>query len=89
MLTSCRREEDLAGQESDLTFLRLQLRSIEVQCAAYIPRDADPALRESIRNWKRDWSDLRTKWTERKARSTARVGSEMTGLSEASAETSD
>ena len=45
-----------------------------------MPSDADPALRESIRNWKRDWNDLRARWAERKRHSTGRV-SEFTAVS--------
>lgn len=52
-------EERLDEMDSELSFLRLQLRGIEVQCRSYIPKNANPELEESIANWKADWAALR------------------------------
>ena len=52
-------DDRLDDIDSELSFLRLQLRGIEVQCRSHIPKDADPELTESIANWKADWAALR------------------------------
>jgi hypothetical protein len=61
-------DADLEASQSELTFLRLQLRALEVQCSAYIPFGADEELSESIKNWKLEWADIdqRTKARRRK-----------------------
>lgn len=62
------RDADLEASQSELTFLRLQLRALEVQCSAYIPFGADEDLSESIKNWKLEWADIdqRTKARRKK-----------------------
>ena len=62
---------DLDEFRSELSFLRLQLRSIEVQCRPYIPADADPELAKCIENWKEDWFALRAKVNEERRSATA------------------
>lgn len=62
-------EDEVAENESELRFLRLQLRAIEVECHQYMPRDADPELAQSIRNWKSDWARLREKMASRRGTS--------------------
>jgi hypothetical protein len=52
------REDDFEANQSELKFLRIQLKAIEAQCAQYIPRDEDPDLTQSILNWKVDWEDI-------------------------------
>ncbi|KAK2607236.1 hypothetical protein N8I77_005929 [Diaporthe amygdali] len=64
-------EAAVAEDESELRYLKIQLRGIEAQCAGYIPRGADPELDESIRSWKRDWATLRDKWATRRGTSFA------------------
>lgn len=64
-------EAAVAEDESELRYLKIQLRGIEAQCAGYIPRGADPELDESIRSWKRDWDTLRDKWATRRGTSFA------------------
>ncbi|RDW62768.1 hypothetical protein BP5796_11070 [Coleophoma crateriformis] len=63
-------EEDYEACQSELKFLRLQLRAMEVQCLRHVPPDEDEELTESIRNWKVDWEDIdrRTKARRKKAR---------------------
>ncbi len=53
---------------AELSFLRLQLRALEVRCGPYMPDDADPELAESIANWKADWSALRAQVAEERTR---------------------
>ncbi|GKT50004.1 uncharacterized protein ColSpa_10185 [Colletotrichum spaethianum] len=56
-------EEELQENDSELTYLRLGLKAIEVQC----PTDVDPDLAQSIQNWKADWSDLKRKRSKHKS----------------------
>jgi len=62
-------EDVMQANDSELSFLRLQLRSIEVQCLEYIPEGADQELIQSIQNWKHDWAELRNKWDVRRRHS--------------------
>ncbi|ROW06573.1 hypothetical protein VMCG_04339 [Cytospora schulzeri] len=62
-------EDTVAEDESELRYLKIQLRGIEAQCMGYIPRGADPELDQSIRSWKRDWSSLRDRWATRRGSS--------------------
>ncbi|WQF81652.1 hypothetical protein CDEST_06666 [Colletotrichum destructivum] len=56
-------EEELQENDSELTYLRLGLKAIEVQC----PTEMDPDLAQSINNWKTDWSDLKRKRSKHKS----------------------
>ncbi|KAK2026911.1 hypothetical protein LX32DRAFT_463196 [Colletotrichum zoysiae] len=56
-------EEELQENDSELTYLRLGLKAIEVQC----PNNTDPDLAQSIQNWKADWSDLKRKRSKHKS----------------------
>ncbi|CAK7217432.1 hypothetical protein SBRCBS47491_003164 [Sporothrix bragantina] len=71
---------DLDDFRSELSFLRLQLRGIEVQCRSYVPADADPQLTESIENWKADWFALRAKVDEERRSATASMTVSMSLL---------
>lgn len=62
---------------SELSFLRLQLRGIEVRCRSYVPADADPELTESIENWKADWSALRARVEEERRSTTTSMNTSM------------
>ncbi|KUI57737.1 hypothetical protein VP1G_05036 [Cytospora mali] len=64
-------EDTVAEDESELRYLKIQLRGIEAQCMGYIPKGADPELDLSIRNWKKDWTSLRDRWATRRATSFA------------------
>lgn len=69
-----------AEDESELRYLRIQLRAIEAQCLGYVPAGADPELDRSIRSWKDDWSELRGRWAARKGSSFAAAAA-VTGSS--------
>lgn len=62
-------EDVVADNEAELRHLRLELRAIEVQCMGYVPKDADPDLDQSIRNWKEDWHALKEKCALRRGSS--------------------
>lgn len=51
-------EDDFEANQSELKYLRIQLKAIEAQCSEYIPRQEDPELTEAIKNWKVDWEDI-------------------------------
>lgn len=67
-------ENVVADNEAELRHLRLELHAIEVQSMRYVPKDADPYLEQSIRNWKEDWHALREKYAIRKGSSFVAAG---------------
>ena len=54
----CRRNSDIDAYQSELNFLKIQLKALEVQASRYIVRDDDKELSEGIRSWKSDWMEL-------------------------------
>ncbi|CAK7223759.1 hypothetical protein SCUCBS95973_005288 [Sporothrix curviconia] len=80
LVSAGERLADLDEFRSELSFLRLQLRGIEVQCRSYVPADADPELTESIENWKADWFALRAKVDEERRSATASLTVSMSLL---------
>jgi hypothetical protein len=64
------RDTDFETNQSELSFLRLQLRAIEVQSLEYIKANTDEELSQSINQWKKDWKDVdqRTKALRRKCK---------------------
>ncbi|KAL2882477.1 hypothetical protein SGCOL_002217 [Colletotrichum sp. CLE4] len=56
-------EEELQENDSELSYLRLGLKAIEVQC----PTDIDDDLAQSIQNWKTDWTALKRKRSKHKS----------------------
>ncbi|KAK1490627.1 hypothetical protein CABS01_12427, partial [Colletotrichum abscissum] len=56
-------EEELQENDSELSYLRLGLKAIEVQC----PTDVDDDLAQSIQNWKTDWTALKRKRSKHKS----------------------
>lgn len=67
-------ENVVADNEAELRHLRLELHAIEVQSMSYVPKDADPYLEQSIRNWKEDWHALREKYAMRRGSSFVAAG---------------
>ncbi|KAL3422442.1 hypothetical protein PVAG01_06598 [Phlyctema vagabunda] len=63
-------EEDFEACQSEMKYLRLQLRALEAQCLPYLKTDQDRELSDSIRNWRLDWEDIdrRTKARRKKCR---------------------
>jgi len=59
---------EFEANQSELSFLKLQMRAVEVQSLRYVPIDADRELAESIMKWKLDWAriDERTRSPLRK-----------------------
>jgi hypothetical protein len=51
-------ESDLTASQSSYTFLKLQLKALEVQALRYIPPDDDEGLVEGFQRWKEDWREL-------------------------------
>lgn len=52
------RERDIVDDESEMTYLKLQLRIIEVQTLPYWPQGDQDKLAAGIERWKRDWADV-------------------------------
>lgn len=57
MLIRCR-EKDIADDESELSYLKLQLRIIEIQTLPYVPKNDQDSLAAGIQRWKLDWADV-------------------------------
>ncbi|KAI9760243.1 MAG: hypothetical protein M4579_001756 [Chaenotheca gracillima] len=51
-------EAELEADESEMTYLKLQLKALEIQALRYIPATDDEGLREGIERWKLDWADV-------------------------------
>ena len=62
------REQDVIDDESELTYLKLQLRIIEVQTLPYWPRKDQDQLAAGIERWKRDWADVDGRYRERRTK---------------------
>lgn len=75
------RDADYASTESELNFLRLQLRALEVQGLDYVQFNDDEELTQSIINWKQQWADVeqRTKARRRKIKTETSNTSTGTG----------
>ncbi|KUJ18126.1 uncharacterized protein LY89DRAFT_540351, partial [Mollisia scopiformis] len=51
-------EDDFESNQSELQYLRIQLKAIEAQAQYNLPRNGDPELVQAIRNWKIDWENI-------------------------------
>ncbi|KAI1344079.1 hypothetical protein F5Y15DRAFT_186686 [Xylariaceae sp. FL0016] len=72
------RTADREQHQGELEILNLQigLKQIEVQAMRYVPKGADPELRESIAQWKAEWATLKRRRAKMKAeRSNVRLAS--------------
>ncbi|KFY10006.1 hypothetical protein V491_07842, partial [Pseudogymnoascus sp. VKM F-3775] len=74
-------DADYESTESELNFLRLQLRALEVQGLDYVQFNDDEELTQSINNWKQQWADVeqRTKARRWKVKTEASRMSTGTG----------
>ncbi|KFY70306.1 hypothetical protein V499_09280 [Pseudogymnoascus sp. VKM F-103] len=74
-------DADYESTESELNFLRVQLRALEVQGLDYVQFNDDEELTQSIINWKQQWADVeqRTKARRRKIKSEMSKTSTGTG----------
>ncbi|KAI9793021.1 MAG: hypothetical protein M1833_000842 [Piccolia ochrophora] len=59
-------ETDLATDESELTYLKVQLKTLEVQAVNHRPEEEDAMLTEGIRRWKLDWADVDQRFYSRR-----------------------
>lgn len=60
------REKDIADDESELSYLKLQLRIIEIQTLPYVPKGDRDGLAAGIQRWKLDWADVDKRCRKRK-----------------------
>ncbi|OBT85864.1 hypothetical protein VE02_06069 [Pseudogymnoascus sp. 03VT05] len=74
-------DADYESTESELNFLRVQLRALEVQGLDYVQFNDDEELTQSIINWKQQWADVeqRTKARRRKIKTETSKTSTGTG----------
>ncbi|KAI1107366.1 hypothetical protein F4804DRAFT_329401 [Jackrogersella minutella] len=71
-------EKERNEGEMEMLNLQIQLKAIEVQCLSYVPEDADEDLRESISQWKTEWSALKRKRARRKTSASEDIGAQGT-----------
>ncbi|KAI9738500.1 MAG: hypothetical protein M1818_005397 [Claussenomyces sp. TS43310] len=73
-------QDDHTTLLSNLSYLRIQLRALEVRGDQYIPYNADAELAESIRNWKLEWADvdMKTRRAKKKCTEILQAGIETT-----------
>ena len=64
------RDDEIHENESELSYLRLGLKAIEVQC----PPEVDSELAQSIENWKMDWAHLKQKHARKRLSGSASPG---------------
>lgn len=57
-MSTQRREKDIVDDEAELSYLKLQLRIIEIQTLPYVPKDDRDGLATGIQRWKLDWADV-------------------------------
>lgn len=60
------RHSDIAADDLELTYLKVQLKALEVQATPYIPLHNDNDLADAIRRWKLDWADVDARFRERR-----------------------
>ena len=65
---SVNREQDITDDESELTYLKLQLRMLEIEAAPYLSTREHDSLAEGIRRWKLDWADVDSRFRMRRRR---------------------
>ncbi|KAL8825912.1 MAG: hypothetical protein Q9170_007610 [Blastenia crenularia] len=58
----------LMDDEAELTYLKLKLRTIEIQTLPYVAPDDYDGLAAGIRRWKSDWSEVRRRQGRRRMR---------------------
>jgi len=62
-----RQEEEIIDDESELTYLKLKLRILEIEAAPYIPlQEEESSLSEGIRKWKLDWAEVDNRFRMRR-----------------------
>jgi len=59
-------ETDIADDQSELTYLKLKLRILEIQGLPYIPINRRDDLAEGIDRWKLDWADVDSQFGARR-----------------------
>ncbi|MCJ1405348.1 hypothetical protein MMC11_008575 [Xylographa trunciseda] len=59
-------ETDITDDQSELTYLKLKLRILEIQGLPYIPANQRDDLAEGIDRWKLDWADVDSRFRARR-----------------------
>jgi len=57
---------DLSYNHSEILFLKLQLKALEVQASPVLDQSQDKSLLEGIERWKQDWKDVDRRFTGRR-----------------------
>ena len=76
------RDQDLIDDESELTYLKLKLRILEIEAAPHVPTGEQSSLAEGIRIWKLDWADVDNRFRmRRRKRDPGRTNSVTSSIS--------
>jgi len=65
---SSNRDQDITDDESELTYLKLKLRMLEIEAAPYLLTRGQDSLAEGIRRWNLDWADVENRFRMRRRR---------------------
>ncbi|MCJ1392461.1 hypothetical protein MMC18_005328 [Xylographa bjoerkii] len=59
-------ETDIADDQSELTYLKLKLRILEIQSLPHVPTSERDDLADGIHRWKLDWADVNSRFRARR-----------------------
>ncbi|MCJ1250638.1 hypothetical protein MMC30_007866 [Trapelia coarctata] len=74
-------EQDITDDESELTYLKLQLRMLEIEAAPHLSMRENDSLAEGIRRWKLDWADVDNRFRMRRRKDLGKTHSVNSSLS--------
>ncbi|MCJ1259415.1 hypothetical protein MMC24_007252 [Lignoscripta atroalba] len=73
-------EADVIDDQSELTYLKLKLRILELQALPYVPTKEKDSLAEGIQRWKLDWAEVESRFrTRRRKRDPGKIYALGTG----------
>ncbi|MCJ1237027.1 hypothetical protein MMC14_005011 [Varicellaria rhodocarpa] len=58
-------EKDVTNDQTELTYLKLKLRILEIQTLPYVPVPEKDSLSRGIKVWKQDWADVENRFRVR------------------------
>lgn len=58
----------MQDDQSELSYLKLKLRILEIQTLPYVPSKEKDQLAQGIRRWKLDWADVDRRFHARRRR---------------------
>ena len=68
-------EADTSDDQSELTYLKLKIRILEIQALPHVPLEEKDSLAQGIRRWKLDWADVESRMHTRRRKRKPRIKS--------------